>query len=834
MPAELASQKPVLHMIGNAHLDLAWLWRWQEAREEMINTSRTVLELMKAYPDFVYTCSQAAAYKWVEDSDPALFAQIREKIKDGRWKIVGGWWVQPDMNIPCGESLIRQSLYGKLYFREKFGVDVRTGYNVDSFGHASQLPQILKHTGIENYVFFRPKSKEKVLPATLFWWRAPDGSRVLTARPRFHYNSSSKEIDSRISIMSKRINPDVAEEMLFYGVGDHGGGPTRKNLDSIRSMQNKQDAIKIIFGDPESFFDSIRPKADSLKSVEDELQHHSTGCYTVHSDIKRWNRTLELQLLFAEKVAAVAELKAGIPYPADALREAWHTLLFHQFHDILAGTSIPEVYEDAEKALTPILLDLAQIIQNSMAALDAKRAESAENYFSVFNPVAWQRKDVAMLQLLLPGAVSFVRIEDFCGKEIPFQIQQMVHSESGTRIDLTIEDEFPSLGQKNYKIIPVENEWSPAEEKPITEFETNFYKVTFDENSGNIHQIYDKENDVNILSDLGNRLIMIHDPWDTWGHDVIEYRDEIGSFQATGPVILEENGPVYAKIRVDTAFGNSFARQTIFLYKRLRRIDFELEINWQEQFKMLKLAFPIRLTENELEGTFEVPFGTMKRPLLGTEEPLQRWMDVSGVYQKENEEERLYGVSLLNDSKYGGDILNSEMRLTILRSPIFAKHSHGIPDDYSGLDFIDQGEQTIRYSLVPHRGSWEDVHIVREAFAFNNLIRTTNGLNGDFEDDFSYLSISPENILLSAFKKAEDGSAWILRFYESEGQKTTVTVEMQILGISFDLPIRPYQIKSVRIEKRGSEYSVFECDGLERKISGKTAIVIKRLNGVLP
>jgi len=833
MSAELSPQKPVLRMIGNAHLDLAWLWKWDEAREEMINTSRTVLQLMKDYPDFVYTCSQAAAYKWVEDSDPALFAHIQEKIKEGRWKIVGGWWVQPDVNIPCGESLIRQALYGKLYFQEKFGVDVRTGYNVDSFGHTFQLPQILKHTGIENYVFFRPKPKEKILPGTLFWWQAPDGSCVLTARPRFHYNSSKEELDSRIAIMSRKMNPVVGDEMLFYGVGDHGGGPTRKNLDSILKSRKKQDTIEIIFSDPETFFETIRPKADSLKLVEDELQHHSTGCYTVHSDIKRWNRILEFQLLFAEKMAALAELKAGVPYPLKTLREAWQTLLFHQFHDILAGTSIPEVYDDAEEALTQTLFDLAQLIQTSIDALHSKTQPSSENQFLVFNPVAWRRKDVTVTQVFMPGTVSSIRIEDARGKEIPFQIQHMVHSEEGTLIDLAIEDEFPSLGQKSYYMIPLDDEWSPEEERPVSEIETDFYKVTFGEKTGLIQQIYDKENDVNILSGPGNRLLVIHDPWDTWGHDVNEYRDEIGSFQLKGPVVLEEDGPVYAKVRVDSGFGKSSAHQTIILYKHLRRIDFELAIDWQEQFKMLKLAFPIRLTEKELEGTFEVPFGTIHRPLLGTEESLQRWMDVSGIYQKENEEEILYGVSLLNDSKYGGDILNSEIRLTILRSPIFAKHSHGIPDDYSDLDFIDQGEQTIRYSLVPHSGGWEEAHIAREAFAFNNLLHITKGFNRKFAADASYLNIIPENIVLTTFKKSEDGHGWILRVYESEGKAATVTVEMQILGISFELPIGPYQIKSVRIEKNGANYSVCECDGLEKKMDGKTAIIVKQLSGAL-
>ncbi|GBE27312.1 mannosylglycerate hydrolase [bacterium BMS3Bbin03] len=817
-----------LYMIGNAHLDLAWLWRWEEAREEMLKTSRTVLQLMDQYPDFVYTCSQAAAYQWIEEADPELFEAIRTKVKEGRWRIAGGWWVQPDVNIPCGESYIRQALYGKRYFLEKFGVEVKTGYNVDSFGHHGQLPQLLTHCEMDHYVFFRPKPSEKVLPATVFWWQASDGSRVLACRPPFHYNTSAEAIDAHIELAAKKIELHVGSEMLFYGVGNHGGGPTRKNINSIRQMQKRKDLPQIIFSDPESFFADIKPRAHALKVVEDELEFHSRGCYSTHSDIKRWNRFLEFQLLFAEKVSALAELKSGKKVPVEKIRQAWQTVLFHQFHDILAGTSIPEVYADADQALTETLVDVAGIINASVLALTGATSRFITNQWIVFNPVAWERTEIISLTVYFRGEVSSVRLEDASGVEIPVQIYSRIfHPDNGSFIEISFAGVLPALGSKGYRAVPDERNEPDFEEKTIVSFETDFYHLTFDPQNGLIQKIYDKENDVQVLAEPGNRLVVLNDPWDAWGHDVREFRDEIGSFRLNGDVTLEEDGAAFAKIRVDSRYGNSTARQTIYLYKHLRRIDFELFVDWQEQSKMLKVAFPINLTE--FEGTFESPYGSVKRPVIGTEEPLQRWMDISGIYEGENNVEKAYGVSLLNDSKYGGDIKNSEMRLTILRSPVFAKEYHRLPQDLTGLAFMDQGEQKVRYSLIPHANGWEEAHIVRAAYAFNSRPETY-WLQGELDAaEASYVKIDPENVVLTVFKKAENGQDWILRFYETEGRESLVSISLPVFSIRIEIPVHPHQVKSILVKEDGNQFTAVESSGMENPLEAGEEVCVTQI-----
>ncbi len=809
------SGKPELHLIGNAHLDLAWLWRWEEAREEMINTSRTVLQLMEEYPDFVYTCSQAAAYVWVEEAEPELFAKIQEKVKEGRWKIVGGWWVQPDVNIPSGESFIRQALYGKLYFREKFGVDVKTGYNVDSFGHTAQLPQILRHVGIENYVFFRPKPNEKILPATLFQWKAPDGTTVLASRPPFHYNSWAKELDSWLELAVDEIDPEVGEEMLFYGVGDHGGGPTRENIRSILNRRKSlAEKVAILFSDPETFFANVKNKKHQRPVVAEELQYHSRGCYTSHSDIKRWNRFLENFLTETEKIASVLAVFKNLDFDTGALEKAWKTLLFHQFHDILAGTSIPSVYVDAEEELTNALMETAQvedgIIQKYFSALPTQM----ENEMVVLNTLVSPRPRVISTKVHLNGNFAAVRVKSPSGQSLPVQVhEQIFHPDEGSFLEISFQDDLPALGYKTYLIEGVENSAPNFEEREIQSIESDFYKIIFDTKTGWIEQIYDKENDVEVLSRPGNRLVVIHDPYDTWGHDVNEFREEVGSFELTGPIILEEDGPVFKKVRVDSRFNHSTARQTLFLYKNLRRIDFELTVDWEEQFKMLKLAFPVKL--QEYQARFEVPFGAVGRPAYGTEEPLQRWMDVSGYVKTKGKLEKRYGVALLNDSKYGGDIKLTEMRLTILRSPIFAKHSHGIPEDLTGLEFLDQGEQTVRYALLPHASAWNRAHLAREAEAFENRPKTYWRKAGFEPQEESFLEVRPENVILSAFKRRERGEGWILRLYESEGRSETATIYFPSLRKELRVPFRPFEIKTFLLQKNQNAVKIYEANGLE-------------------
>src|SRR5688572_27622502 len=302
-------------MIGNAHIDPVWLWQWQEGFHEVKATFRSALDRMNEYDDFIFVASSATFYEWVEKSDPAMFAEIKQRISEGRWQVTGGWWVEPDCNIPSGESFVRQGLYGQRYFKEKFGVLARVGFNVDSFGHAGSLPQILHKSGLPYYVFLRPMPNEKSLPSRLFWWEADDGSRVLAFRIPFEYLSWGKDLDHHIRRCADEMRAPIDEFMCFYGVGNHGGGPTKANLDSIQRMNRESEHLEIRMSSPEAFFDSVVAKNWMLPAVHSDLQRHASGCYAAHSGIKRWNRLAENRLLAAEKWSSLAASVAGQAYP---------------------------------------------------------------------------------------------------------------------------------------------------------------------------------------------------------------------------------------------------------------------------------------------------------------------------------------------------------------------------------------------------------------------------------------------------------------------------------------------------------------------------------------
>jgi alpha-mannosidase len=302
-----------LHMIGNAHIDPVWLWQWQEGFHEVLATFRSALDRMQEYPDFNFVSSSAAFYEWVEKSDPDMFAEIRERIAEGRWQVTGGWWIEPDCNLPSGESFARQALYAQRYFKEKFGVTARVGYNVDSFGHHGMLPQLLKKSGLEYYVFMRPMPHEKGLPARLFWWESDDGSRVLAYRLPYEYCTWGKGLEGHVHRCAAELKAPHKSNLCFYGVGDHGGGPTRENLDSIRRMNEDPQFPALVHGSLEGWFEQATQNIPSVPVVHDDLQHHASGCYSAHSGIKRWNRKAENILAAAEKWASVAWWTTGQP-----------------------------------------------------------------------------------------------------------------------------------------------------------------------------------------------------------------------------------------------------------------------------------------------------------------------------------------------------------------------------------------------------------------------------------------------------------------------------------------------------------------------------------------
>src|SRR6266567_2499250 len=391
-------RRRLLHMIGNAHIDPVWLWRWPEGYQAVRATFRSVIERMREYPELRFTCDSVAQLAWVEESDPELFEEIRRRVAEGRWEIVGGWWVEPDCNLPCGESFARQGLYGQRWLQERFARIATVGCNVDPFGHNASLPQILRSSGIDTYLFLRPGPHELELPGPAFWWRSPDGSSVLAYRIPHEYQTVETALDEHVRAAVARFPPDWEELACLYGVGNHGGGPTRANLDSIRRMSEAGEPARLECSTARRFFDRLQDRGEELPVVAGELQHHAVGCYSAHAAVKRWNRRAENLLLAAEKWTAVAAVVAGTSPAAAELSHAWRQVLSNQFHDVLAGTAVEEAYQDVRDQLGEAAAIAGRAGNRAMQAICRRIAIDPEPGMApvvVLNPHPWPvRADV--------------------------------------------------------------------------------------------------------------------------------------------------------------------------------------------------------------------------------------------------------------------------------------------------------------------------------------------------------------------------------------------------------------------------------------------------------
>ena len=783
-----------VHMVGNAHIDPIWLWCWDEGYEVILATCRSALERMEETPAFIFSRSSAATYQALEERDPDVFEQIRCRVKEGRWDIVGGWWVQPDCNIPCGESFVRQALYGKEYFQQKLGVDVRVGYNVDSFGHCGTLPQILKKSGLDSYVFFRPDPREKELPAQVFWWEAPDGSRVAACRAPHHYNSSPDELRERILASYEQTQDGLRDVMCFYGVGDHGGGPTKQNIQSIIQLDAESEAPNVRFSAPRQFFKEALATSPDLATVGEELQYHSRGCYTALSDVKRRNRKAENLLMTAERYSAVAHRLFGVEYPQPSLERAWQQVLFNQFHDILAGTSIKPAYEDVWTFYEEATQHGRKALETALTAISS-RIRVDGDALAVFNPLAWPRRSPVEAEVRLPDGEGRLVLVDSAGQEVPAQVIE--ESDGAARIVFVAE--VPSLGYEVYRTAtstpsPVTGQL----EADSTGIENEFFWVKLDPSSGHIVSIYDKTNDVEVLKAPGNVPIVLDDPSDTWSHGVAGYRDEIGCFLAEAEPVVVERGPVRAMLRVSSRWGDSSITNDIILYHNLPVIEFVMTVDWHERHRMLKLAFPIDVEDRV--ATYEAPYGHVVREATGDEEPGQRWIDVTG------ETESLpYGVSLLNDCKYGFSIEESEMRLSVLRSPIYAFHDPAKVEPGKTYLYTDQGRQTLHYWLLPHRGDWRDADTVRKGWEANNplLVRPLAPQDGELPPRASFLTAEPDNVAATVLKKAQKSEELIVRLYETAGRRVEAALSLPTLGVQHPFSMNAYEIKTIKIDSSG-------------------------------
>lgn len=790
-----------LYMIGNAHLDPVWLWQWQEGFQETKATFRSALDRMKEYDDFIFTSSSAANYEWVENNDPKMFEEIKERVKEGRWQIVGGWWIQPDCNIPGGESFVRQGLYGQRYFQEKLGVTAKVGYNVDSFGHHGMLPQILRKSGMPYYVFMRPMPNEKGLPGRLFNWESDDGSRVLTYRIPFEYCTWGKDLEKHVRRCMEELKDPFGNLMVFYGVGNHGGGPTKENINSIKRMNALPEFPQLEMSGPNDYFADMEALDLPIPVVHDDLQHHASGCYAVHSGIKQWNRQAENALMTAEKWSAFASQVTGQPYPQDYHR-SWKNVLFNQFHDILAGTSLEAAYNDARnmhgEAMTIADRGLNYAIQSLSWNIGIEQEEGMKPIV-VFNPHSWESR--VNVELEIGGMKDTAIVVDENGKQIPFQLVQS-QATSGGRYRLSFIAELPALGYRVYKVLPASQEPKLAVQGIKANdyaLENDRFRVEFDPKTGFISSLFDKKVQYEVFRGPAARPVVIEDKSDTWSHNVFHFNQKIGDFLATS-VQRVEHGPVKSVIRVKSEYGRSTLLQDFTLYKELDYIDVKVTVDWREQFKMLKLVFPINLVLTK--QTYEIPYGFKEREHNGEEEPGQSWVDYGGITRDIGElGGTSYGVSLMNDAKYSYSIMNKELALTVLRSPIYAHHDPLVPEPHGHYSFIDQGIQTFHYRLLPHQGSWEQAGTVKRALELNQrpttLIESYH--EGELPQKDSFLQVDQDNIIVSVVKKAEEGDDLIIRAYETTREATPAVIRLPRVNREITAQFGPCEIKTFRI-----------------------------------
>ncbi|MCR4439735.1 MAG: alpha-mannosidase [bacterium] len=755
-PLRRAMKQDTIHVVGNAHIDMAWLWRWQETVQVCEQTFRQALEFMGKDSTFTYAQSQAQAYQWMECFHPEILAGIKEMVRRGQWLVVGGMWVEPDCNLPAGEALVRQILLGKQYLREKLGVDPRVGWTPDTFGYAWTLPQIYKKSGIDYFVTSKLWWNDTTPPEhQLFWWESPDGSRILTVVPLSYVEELGEERTLR-TLLDFRQATGVNHALVLYGVGDHGGGPTKEMLARFDHMAETRLYPTVVKSSAEAFFRATETKLD-LPIVRNELylQTHR-GTYTTQGAIKKRNRQMEVLLETAEKFASFAPL----PYPEQELRRAWQGTLFNQFHDILPGSSIPEVYKDAHA-----LYDSCQALAGSalQAALEALCAEIDTRGKGmpvvVFNPLSWDRSDVAWVRLPGPLLEQSYEVVDANGVLHAAQLH-----EDGLLFEVS---GVPGVGYKVFWLRPAARRfWPDAPQAVPWTVQNGAWEVKLNAETGDIASVVDRTSGREVLAGPGNQLQFFEDQpaeYDAWN---IGYTGK--EWRADRPTELEviAQGPVRATLRVVRPFGSSRFVQDITLYRRLPRIDISTRADWHESHVLAKAAFPVAVQARA--ATYEIPYGWIQRTTVPAtpaekamfEVPAQKWVDLT-------DDSSLHGVSLLNDCKYGHDICGNVMRITLLRSP---KN----PDPNA-----DMGEHEFTYSLLPHAGNWQEAESHRRAFELNYPLQVllTQPHPGRLGKQGSFVLLDAgSGVMLSAVKRAEKGEATVLRVYELFGKETSVQV----------------------------------------------------------
>ncbi len=778
---------PQAHVImdGHSHIDIAWLWRIQETERKGARTFLNTLALMDAYPEYTFTQSQAILYDMMKKYYPDIFNRIKEKVKNGQWNIAGNTWVECDTNIASGESMVRQLLYGSEFFKKEFGVSSKIYWLPDCFGFSWALPQIIKRSSMEYFITSKLLNQDtNRFPHTLFRWRGADGSEILAYNQRTGYQG---EFDAN-HIYNAAYNNDLKGVLKtsfgMFGYGDGGGGSTYRMLERAKRLKAFPGLPSSEMGHPQKFFEKAEEIREDLPVYNDELYYENhRGTYTSQAFIKKGNRKSEFLLSKAEALSVFAELDCR-----NELEELWKLLLKNQFHDILPGTSIHEAMEDCRPDFKKLSEDGTRLLDNAIGSVSAKISANSGG-IAVFN----------MLSQTVSGAVT---VKTDKSVNAPMS----VFYKNGERYIRFLAENVSPMG---YKLIPFgEEKKAPAVKCENGIMENSLLRVEFDEN-GILTSVYDKENGRETLSGKGNLISVFLDKCvheTAWNLEQNYVKKEWTLEKADSVEILEANS-VRAVVRTKRSFNKSLVTQDMILYASSRQLIFETAVDWQERDKVMKAAFDVNVLSSS--ASFEAAHGAIDRPTHRNspfdaarfEQCAHKWADLS---------EGDYGVSILNDCKYGYDILGSKMRITLMRAPT-------CPDTKGDL-----GLNTFTYSYYPHADSWQKGGTVKEAFMLNFALigKELGEQEGILPSELSFLTVQSEDFIIDAVKPAQNGNGIIIRGYEScrfRGERTITlakafnkVTECNLMeenereigknGNSFSFFVKPFEVKTFRVE----------------------------------
>ena len=822
------------HVVGYAHIDMAWLWRWEESIYDIMNnTFRNQLRLADRYPNLTYSQDNAVVYEMMEKYYPDIFKGIVEKVKTGNWIPVSSTWVQMDENMPDGESLVRQFLYGQKYTKEKFGHYVRVAWQPDVFGHPYSMPQIASKAGIQLYLFGRPDNPKRP-PIT--WWQGLDGSRVIGYNPPGWYGQPLDHEHITVPTMRDAQKVGVKNMMVLFGKGDHGGGPNPDDAAAIATMNASADEVQVKPTHVNDFIDTLLAEKKDFPVWDGEHNFDFMGCYTTQVEMKRNNRLAEQLLLTAEKFSTLATFSGYRDFvPTRDLGEGWKLTLLGQFHDLLSGSGIGPIYADMAKQYQEVFERGWRALNSTLAMLGRQVDTSGEGIpVVVYNPRSWDATDWVTVEVaapLLPAKVVAVH-----GKEVlPVHVLKRT-AIGGTRGGATITfvaQDVPQLGLKLYRLVPE----TPARTAtastlrtgltPRPFLENEFLRVEFNPATGNIARLYDKQNKREAFRGEGNSLLALEDTQlqaflkpsghagHAWDLGLTGTKWDVNKAER---VDLIEPGPARGTIRVVRHFRNSTFTQFVSLGAGIPRVDVEMSVDWHERETLLKAVFPIQVSSQKVAA--EIPYGAMEHDQTGTEMVMGKWVDIS---------DGNYGVAILNNGRHGFDAENNTIRISVIRGAVY-------PDPRA-----DEGVHSFGYSIYPHKGGWREAKVMFQGLAFNaplvaleetvhsrpdpriNAIIFSPDARSGLPDTFSFVKTDSDHVMLYAFKQMEGfyDTDPIVRFFECEGREGDVTIrfpypvkatETDLLeetigpvgeGPSLTFHMKPWEIKTLRLKRVG-------------------------------